>query len=72
MSHTGLVGEAPLILVTGATGKVGNAVARRLADQGLPERHEQLRRGYGWLHAQHVTQADQGCDFDFARMDWEP
>ena len=22
-------------------------------------------RGFGWLHAQHVTQADRGCDFDF-------
>jgi len=24
-------------------------------------------RGYGWLYAQHVLQADQGCDFDFLR-----
>jgi dihydroxy-acid dehydratase len=47
-------------------------IARRLADQGLPERHEQLRRGYGWLHAQHVTQANEGCDFDFAAADWKP
>jgi dihydroxyacid dehydratase/phosphogluconate dehydratase len=22
-------------------------------------------RGYGALYAQHITQADQGCDFDF-------
>jgi dihydroxy-acid dehydratase len=22
-------------------------------------------RGFGWLHAQHITQADEGCDFDF-------
>ena len=22
-------------------------------------------RGYGWMFRQHVTQADQGCDFDF-------
>ncbi|MEP3276955.1 MAG: L-arabinonate dehydratase [Stappiaceae bacterium] len=22
-------------------------------------------RGYGWLYARHITQADQGCDFDF-------
>ena len=22
-------------------------------------------RGYGQLYAKHVTQADQGCDFDF-------
>lgn len=25
------------------------------------------RRGFGWLHQQHVLQADQGCDFDFLR-----
>jgi dihydroxy-acid dehydratase len=25
----------------------------------------QYARGYGKLHAQHVLQADQGCDFDF-------
>ena len=25
----------------------------------------QYPRGYGKLHAQHVLQADQGCDFDF-------
>ncbi|MCW2545474.1 MAG: dihydroxy-acid dehydratase [Frankiales bacterium] len=24
-------------------------------------------RGYGWLHHQHVMQADTGCDFDFLR-----
>jgi dihydroxy-acid dehydratase len=46
-------------------------IARRLAEQGLPERHEQLRRGYGWLHAQHVTQANEGCDFDFAAAEWK-
>jgi dihydroxy-acid dehydratase len=22
-------------------------------------------RGYGWAFTRHVTQADQGCDFDF-------
>src|SRR5436190_478069 len=22
-------------------------------------------RGYGWLYSRHITQADQGCDFDF-------
>jgi dihydroxy-acid dehydratase len=22
-------------------------------------------RGYGWMFAQHISQADQGCDFDF-------
>jgi dihydroxy-acid dehydratase len=46
-------------------------VARRLAEDRRPPRDPLLRRGYGWLHAQHVTQADQGCDFDFAAADWE-
>jgi len=25
------------------------------------------RRGYAWLYAEHVLDADQGCDFDFMR-----
>jgi dihydroxy-acid dehydratase len=29
-----------------------------------------LRRGHGWLYRQHVTQANHGCDFDFAAADW--
>jgi dihydroxy-acid dehydratase len=40
-------------------------VARRLAATPRPAPHYQ--RGYGWLFAQHVLQADQGCDFDFLR-----
>ncbi len=24
-------------------------------------------RGYGWLYARHIEQADKGCDFDFLR-----
>lgn len=28
-----------------------------------PEPH--FQRGYGWMFSRHVTQADQGCDFDF-------
>ncbi|MGD9713321.1 MAG: IlvD/Edd family dehydratase [Thermomicrobiales bacterium] len=46
-------------------------IARRLGETGLPPRDGLLRRGYGWLHAQHVTQADQGCDFDFASARWQ-
>lgn len=42
-----------------------NEVAQRLAERPEPEPH--YRRGYGWLFAQHVLQADQGCDFDFLR-----
>jgi dihydroxy-acid dehydratase len=35
---------------------------RRAAWQQPPARFE---RGYGVLYAEHITQADQGCDFDF-------
>jgi dihydroxy-acid dehydratase len=42
-----------------------NEIARRLAERPQLTRHYQ--RGYGWLFAQHVLQADQGCDFDFLR-----
>lgn len=38
-------------------------ITRRLAEQQPPAQHYQ--RGYGWLFAQHILQADQGCDFDF-------
>jgi dihydroxy-acid dehydratase len=27
-------------------------------------------RGYGWAFTRHVTQADQGCDFDFLQTDF--
>ncbi|HSM40713.1 MAG TPA: L-arabinonate dehydratase [Afifellaceae bacterium] len=36
--------------------------ARRAAWQPPEPRFE---RGWGWMFSQHVTQADQGCDFDF-------
>ena len=39
-------------------------LARRRAQLRLPAPPE---RGYARLYAQHVTQADQGCDFDFLR-----
>lgn len=35
---------------------------RRAAWTSPPPR---FRRGFGLLHARHVTQADQGCDYDF-------
>ena len=40
-------------------------IGRRLAARPQPVRHYQ--RGYGWLFAQHILQADKGCDFDFLR-----
>lgn len=27
-------------------------------------------RGYGWMFAQHIEQADKGCDFDFLRTEF--
>jgi dihydroxy-acid dehydratase len=38
-------------------------LARRSAAWRPPERH--YERGFGALYAAHVTQAEQGCDFDF-------
>ncbi len=42
-------------------------IARRLATNSQPAPH--YRRGYGWLFAQHILQADKGCDFDFLRAE---
>lgn len=43
-----------------------------ISDDELARRRKEWRappprygRGFGWLHAQHITQADEGCDFDF-------
>ena len=38
-------------------------LASRRAAWQQPKAH--YERGYGWLAANHITQADQGCDFDF-------
>ena len=40
---------------------------RRAALFTPPPAHEGSDRGYSWLFQQHVTQADEGCDFDFLR-----
>ncbi len=42
----------------------------RLALAGRPPMPKASRRGYGWLYAHHVLQADQGCDFDFCGRTW--
>jgi dihydroxyacid dehydratase/phosphogluconate dehydratase len=42
-------------------------VAQRLVSAAPPAPH--YRRGYGWLFAQHILQADKGCDFDFLRSE---
>jgi dihydroxy-acid dehydratase len=41
--------------------------ARRAALKPPAPRFE---RGYGWMFAQHIGQADEGCDFDFLRTDF--
>ena len=40
---------------------------RKAALKPPPQRFE---RGYGWMFAQHIGQADEGCDFDFLRSDF--
>lgn len=41
--------------------------ARKVAWKA-PERR--FERGWGYMFSQHVTQADQGCDFDFLQSDF--
>ncbi|MEN0118521.1 MAG: L-arabinonate dehydratase [Agrobacterium cavarae] len=41
--------------------------SRRAAWQPPEPRYE---RGYGYLFSKHVTQADEGCDFDFLQTDF--
>jgi dihydroxy-acid dehydratase len=40
---------------------------RRAAWTAPPPRFE---RGWGYMFSKHVTQADQGCDFDFLQRDF--
>ncbi len=40
-------------------------ISRRLARWQPPKPH--FERGYGWLYVHHVTQADEGVDFDFLK-----
>jgi dihydroxyacid dehydratase/phosphogluconate dehydratase len=43
----------------------GAELERRRGEWTPPERHDV--RGYRRLYADHVLQADEGCDFDFLR-----
>ncbi|WP_241560057.1 L-arabinonate dehydratase [Solirhodobacter olei] len=43
-------------------------LTRRRAEWTPPE--PRFERGWGWLYSRHVTQADQGCDFDFLQSDF--
>jgi dihydroxy-acid dehydratase len=45
-------------------------LSQRLTDIGRRPRSTDDRRGWRWLNAQHVLQADRGCDLDFCRADW--
>jgi hypothetical protein len=45
--------------------RLAQLLARRLSEFKPAEPH--YDRGYGKLFLEHVTQADQGCDFDFLR-----
>ena len=38
-------------------------MARRKAEWAPPG--PRYKRGYGWMYAQHIRQANEGCDFDF-------
>ena len=40
--------------------------------RSLPPRKPYYGRGYGWLFARHIMQADQGCDFDFLETGFGP
>ena len=48
-------------------GSDAELAARRAAWVAPPPRFE---RGYGFMFAQHIGQADEGCDFDFLRSDF--
>lgn len=43
-------------------------LAQRAAERSPPA--PRFERGYGWMFARHIAQADQGCDFDFLRTDF--
>ena len=45
-------------------------LARRRAEWQAPE--PRCGRGYGWMFAQHIEQADKGCDFDFLKTEFGP
>jgi dihydroxy-acid dehydratase len=46
-------------------------IARRLAEPRQFANGTSAKRGYGWLYANHVLQANDGCDFDFCAADWD-
>ena len=52
-------------------------ITLQVGDEELQRRKSALKpppprfeRGYGWVFAQHIGQADEGCDFDFLQTDF--
>lgn len=45
-------------------------IADRLAPSPPQPERELTRRRHGWLYVNHVTQAEEGVDFDFCAADW--
>lgn len=43
-------------------------LARRRAEWVAPA--DKFERGYGWMFSKHITQADDGCDFDFLKTEF--
>jgi dihydroxy-acid dehydratase len=43
-------------------------LARRRAEWVAPA--DKYERGYGWMFSKHITQADDGCDFDFLKTEF--
>jgi dihydroxy-acid dehydratase len=68
----GLVRDGDLIEVDVLAGRLDLLVdAGELALRSPNAGPAPERRGYGWLHDEHVLQPDAGCDFDFLRADFE-
>ena len=70
-----LVRNGDMISVDVAQRRITLDVADAVLAQRRSERQPPLprfERGYGWMFARHISQADQGCDFDFLRSDFGP
>ncbi len=45
-----------------------DTLAKRRAEWVAPA--DKFERGYGWMFSKHITQADEGCDFDFLKTEF--
>jgi dihydroxy-acid dehydratase len=57
----------------------GRSLNMRVSDEELARRRAEwvapgprYGRGYGWMFAKHIQQANEGCDFDFLRTEFGP